>query len=134
MILALLGLGIGLLLGSFCPLVIPVTYSKLFSVALLAGLDAVFGAEHVVVLHLQIDLKRITERILPGPVSGDFVPLIRVFRLKLIHAGRHPRPQPRHRHHHRHHRQRQNRQGARQGEQIAEVTGQTAPASDFFFM
>ncbi len=43
MILALLGLGIGLLLGSFCPLVIPVTYSKLFSVALLAGLDAVFG-------------------------------------------------------------------------------------------
>ena len=43
MILALLGLGIGLLLGSVCPLVIPVTYSKLFSVALLAGLDAVFG-------------------------------------------------------------------------------------------
>ena len=43
MILALLGLCVGLLLGSFCPLVIPVTYSKLFSVALLAGLDAVFG-------------------------------------------------------------------------------------------
>ncbi len=43
MILAFLGLCIGLLLGSFCPLVIPVTYSKLFSVALLAGLDAVFG-------------------------------------------------------------------------------------------
>ena len=43
MILALVGLGVGLILGSLCPLTIPVTYSKLFSVALLAGLDSVFG-------------------------------------------------------------------------------------------
>ncbi|MBQ8699699.1 MAG: small basic family protein [Schwartzia sp.] len=43
MILALLGLSVGLLLGSLCPLTIPVTYSKLFSVALLAALDSVFG-------------------------------------------------------------------------------------------
>lgn len=43
MILAVLGLALGLLLGSYCPLIIPVTYSKLFSVALLAALDSVFG-------------------------------------------------------------------------------------------
>ncbi|MBQ9376806.1 MAG: small basic family protein [Schwartzia sp.] len=43
MILAILGLAVGLVLGSFCPLSIPVTYSKLFSVALLAALDSVFG-------------------------------------------------------------------------------------------
>lgn len=43
MILATAGLLVGLLLGSFCPLIIPVAYAKLFSVALLASLDSVFG-------------------------------------------------------------------------------------------
>ena len=43
MILPILGLVIGILLGSFCPVIIPLAYSKLFSVALLASLDSVFG-------------------------------------------------------------------------------------------
>ena len=43
MISAVCGLIIGLVLGAFCPLIIPVAYSKLFSVALLACLDSVFG-------------------------------------------------------------------------------------------
>lgn len=43
MILPLLGLLAGILLGTFFPVVIPLAYSKLFSVALLASLDSVFG-------------------------------------------------------------------------------------------
>lgn len=43
MILPALGLLLGILLGSFCPVLIPIAYGKLFSVALLASLDAVFG-------------------------------------------------------------------------------------------
>lgn len=43
MILAVGGLILGVLLGIFCPWSIPVAYSKLFSVALLASLDSVFG-------------------------------------------------------------------------------------------
>ncbi|MBR2214192.1 MAG: small basic family protein [Selenomonadaceae bacterium] len=43
MILPLLGLFLGLILGAFSPVVIPVAYAKFFSVALLASLDTVFG-------------------------------------------------------------------------------------------
>jgi len=42
-ILPVIGLLIGILAGFFCPLFIPVAYAKLFSVALLASLDSVFG-------------------------------------------------------------------------------------------
>ncbi|WP_182188282.1 small basic family protein [Pectinatus frisingensis] len=44
MIYAIASLVIGALVGYFCNITIPVEYSKLFSVALLAGFDAVFGA------------------------------------------------------------------------------------------
>lgn len=43
MILPILGLVVGLLIGSFCPVIIPQEHAKLFSVALLAALDTVFG-------------------------------------------------------------------------------------------
>ena len=43
MILPFLGLLIGIVLGSFFPLTVPLAYAKLFSVALLAALDTVFG-------------------------------------------------------------------------------------------
>ena len=43
MILPILGLLLGGVLGYFCPVLIPFAYAKLFSVALLAALDAVFG-------------------------------------------------------------------------------------------
>jgi small basic protein len=43
MLLPILGLIIGLIIGSFCPISIPQEYAKLFSVALLAALDTVFG-------------------------------------------------------------------------------------------
>lgn len=43
MILPILGLLAGLILGYLCPVLIPFAYAKLFSVALLAALDAVFG-------------------------------------------------------------------------------------------
>ena len=43
MILPVAGLILGLLLGFLMPVSIPVAYAKLFSVALLASLDAVFG-------------------------------------------------------------------------------------------
>lgn len=43
MILPVIGLLVGILAGLFCPLFIPVAYAKLFSVALLASLDSVFG-------------------------------------------------------------------------------------------
>ena len=36
MILAVLGLGLGILIGSLCPWSIPLAYAKFFSVALLA--------------------------------------------------------------------------------------------------
>jgi small basic protein len=42
-ILPVIGLLVGILAGLFCPLFIPVAYAKLFSVALLASLDSVFG-------------------------------------------------------------------------------------------
>ncbi len=44
MIFVVLSLIAGALVGYFCNITIPVEYSKLFSVALLAGFDAVFGA------------------------------------------------------------------------------------------
>ncbi len=43
MILPVAGLIIGILIGTFCPISIPQEYAKLFSVALLASLDSVFG-------------------------------------------------------------------------------------------
>nr|WP_234407795.1 small basic family protein [Massilibacillus massiliensis] len=43
MLLPILGLIVGLIIGSLCPLSIPQEYAKLFSVALLAALDTVFG-------------------------------------------------------------------------------------------
>jgi len=43
MILAVIGLALGIVLGVLCPLSIPLAYAKLFSVALLASLDSVFG-------------------------------------------------------------------------------------------
>ncbi|MFC2343137.1 MAG: small basic family protein [Negativicutes bacterium] len=48
MILAVVGLFLGILLGSICPLSIPVAYAKLFSVALLASIDSVFGGYRAV--------------------------------------------------------------------------------------
>lgn len=48
MILAGVGLFLGILLGSICPLSIPVAYAKLFSVALLASIDSVFGGYRAV--------------------------------------------------------------------------------------
>lgn len=48
MILAMVGLFLGILLGSICPLSIPVAYAKLFSVALLASIDSVFGGYRAV--------------------------------------------------------------------------------------
>ncbi len=43
MIISIVGFSVGILLGMICPLDIPVAYSKLFSVALIAALDSVFG-------------------------------------------------------------------------------------------
>lgn len=43
MILPILGFLAGILLGSVCPVLVPLAYAKFFSVALLASLDAVFG-------------------------------------------------------------------------------------------
>jgi Uncharacterized conserved protein (small basic protein) len=43
MILAVMGLALGIILGIICPVSIPQAYAKLFSVALLASLDSVFG-------------------------------------------------------------------------------------------
>ena len=43
MILAFVGLLVGLALGAVFPFTIPVAYSKFLSVALLASLDSVFG-------------------------------------------------------------------------------------------
>jgi small basic protein len=43
MILAVIGLALGIVFGILCPLSIPLAYAKLFSVALLASLDSVFG-------------------------------------------------------------------------------------------
>ncbi|MBB5335955.1 small basic family protein [Pectinatus brassicae] len=50
MIFAIISLILGALLGYFCNITIPAEYSKLFSVALLAGLDAVFGGLKAVTL------------------------------------------------------------------------------------
>lgn len=41
--LPITGLIIGIILGSLCPILIPITYSKLFSVVILVSLDAIFG-------------------------------------------------------------------------------------------
>lgn len=43
MLVPLLGLGLGLIIGALSPLSIPPQYAKLFTVALLAALDTVFG-------------------------------------------------------------------------------------------
>lgn len=43
MFLPLFGLFIGMIVGAFFPLTIPVEYAKFMSVALLASLDSVFG-------------------------------------------------------------------------------------------
>ena len=50
MILPLLGLLVGIVLGSVCPVLVPLAYSKFFSVALLASLDSVFGGLRAAVL------------------------------------------------------------------------------------
>ena len=41
--IVMVSLAIGLLIGSISPIVIPLAYTKLFSVALVAALDAAFG-------------------------------------------------------------------------------------------
>ena len=41
--IVIVSLAIGLLIGYNSPIVIPLAYSKLFSVALVAALDAAFG-------------------------------------------------------------------------------------------
>jgi small basic protein len=43
MALPLIGLIVGIILGAFFPITIPVEYAKFMSVALLASLDSVFG-------------------------------------------------------------------------------------------
>lgn len=43
MALPIIGLMVGLILGSICPILIPIAYSKLFSVAILVSLDSIFG-------------------------------------------------------------------------------------------
>ena len=43
MILPVIGLILGILLGTLCPVSIQQAYAKFFSVALLASLDSVFG-------------------------------------------------------------------------------------------
>lgn len=43
MILPILGLIVGIIIGSVVPVTVPLAYAKLFSVALLAALDTVFG-------------------------------------------------------------------------------------------
>ncbi len=43
MVLAVAGLIVGMVLGFMFPWSIPVAYSKLFSIALMASLDSVFG-------------------------------------------------------------------------------------------
>ena len=43
MVLPIFGLIVGIILGSFAPITVPPAYAKLFSVALLAALDTVFG-------------------------------------------------------------------------------------------
>jgi len=43
MILPILGLMIGLIIGTFLPFSMPIEYAKYMSVALLASLDSVFG-------------------------------------------------------------------------------------------
>lgn len=43
MILPIIGLIVGLVIGSLTPVSVPQDYAKLFSVALLASLDSVFG-------------------------------------------------------------------------------------------
>ena len=49
MLLAACGLLLGVILGILCPVIIPAAYSKVFSVALLAALDSVFGGFRAVV-------------------------------------------------------------------------------------
>ena len=41
--IVMVSLALGLLIGSISPIVIPLAYTKLFSVALVAALDAAFG-------------------------------------------------------------------------------------------
>ena len=48
-IIVIVSLAIGLLIGYNSPIVIPLAYSKLFSVALVAALDAAFGGLRAVV-------------------------------------------------------------------------------------
>ena len=43
MILAIAGLIVGLVLGAFCPILVPLGYTRFFAVGLLAALDSVFG-------------------------------------------------------------------------------------------
>ncbi len=43
MLMALIGLGLGIIMGLFFPYNIPVVYSAYLSVAILAALDSVFG-------------------------------------------------------------------------------------------
>ena len=43
MILPILGLLVGILLGTLTPVSVPLAYAKFFSVALLSALDSVFG-------------------------------------------------------------------------------------------
>ena len=51
MIYPIVGLMVGIFLGMFFPISIPVTYSKFLGVALLAGLDTVFGGLRAALTH-----------------------------------------------------------------------------------
>lgn len=51
MVKSVIGLVLGLVLGYFAPVTIPMAYSKLFSVILLAMLDAVLGGLRATMSH-----------------------------------------------------------------------------------
>ena len=74
MILPILGLLAGLAIGFLAPVNIPLAYAKLFSVALLAALDAVFGG-----LRAAADEKFDNEVFLSGFFSNALMAALLVF-------------------------------------------------------
>ena len=74
MILPILGLLAGLAIGFLAPVTIPLAYAKLFSVALLAALDAVFGG-----LRAAVDEKFDNQVFLSGFFSNALMAALLVF-------------------------------------------------------
>lgn len=74
MILPILGLLVGLAIGFLAPVTIPLAYAKLFSVALLAALDAVFGG-----LRAAVDEKFDNQVFLSGFFSNALMAALLVF-------------------------------------------------------